>query len=205
MRLLSLFISAVFFLTAMAFADATFTYKEAVMAYRQGQTQEAFAKFSALAAEQPKHTEARYYLAMTQARLGQVDEARASYQEVLRLAPSSEAAKLAQLGLSYLPASTQALDAPPQIGQEAKSSESQAKPAATGIGGMDSQAMQMMMMMSAMGGGGKGGGNSMMMLPLLQQMTGGGGEKIPPETMQLMMQQQMMPDMNSLFDSKNDN
>lgn len=194
-------------------------YDQGVEFYREGDYSKALKYFRQITQEVPESQESHYYYAITLAQLGRFKDAREAYENVIKLAPETEAAKLAQMGLEALP-QPQQLDAPPQFykNQNGESSVSNA-PQVEAIPeqptaqqqtnpAFDSQAMQMMMMLGSMGG--KGGINPMMMMPFMQQgMTSRQNPSqqdstpmIPPSALSTMMMNQLLQDFS--FDSKSD-
>lgn len=91
-------------------------FNEGVQAYRSGRYDNAYKIFSTLHRQQPETVKATYYLAMTEAQLGNFAQARTRYQEVLTLDPNGAIAALAREGLRYLP-SESTLDRPPRFTQ----------------------------------------------------------------------------------------
>jgi tetratricopeptide (TPR) repeat protein len=216
-------------LTALAAPDSVPakwqpTYDQGVDAYRNGEYQKAYKEFDALTLEVPESIEGRYYYAITLAQLGRFKEAKVAYENVIRLAPNTEAAQLAQEGLESLPELNR-LDAPPQFqkkaqaappvpqqaallpGEQAMPGQPQPAPASP-FGNIDPQ--MMMMMMGAMGGGGGGGGGfNPMMIPMMQSMTqgkGGGDNQpaLPPDAFSNMMMNQMMQNFDPFSSGKDD-
>jgi hypothetical protein len=199
-------------------------YQQAVEAYRLGHYMKALPVFSRLATERPEIPEVHYYWAITLAQLDRFEEARHSYDRVIRLAPHAPTARLAKEGLTYLPTAPstpqQSLDQPPyrlsapqypsveaytpqpspvshaESPSPASQASGQAPQPTSPVAGMDPKAMEMMMMMSAMGGNG-GGGFNPMMLGLLQQMGGGGqsGGQTQPAISPDMIRTMMMSQM----------
>lgn len=91
------------------------TLDAGIRAYREGHYPQAFQQFEPLHAQHPENTKLTYYLAITQARLGNFQEAKRYYEEVLALDPRGEAATLAKQGLNYLPIANTGLDLPPNF------------------------------------------------------------------------------------------
>ncbi|MDX2084439.1 MAG: tetratricopeptide repeat protein [Candidatus Melainabacteria bacterium] len=94
---------------------------EAVACYRQGKYDLARRQLVPLVEQFPENTKAAYYLAITQANLGQIRAARGLYERIVLLDPESEEAHLAREGLSYLPENEPPLDPPPRLVDHAKS------------------------------------------------------------------------------------
>jgi tetratricopeptide (TPR) repeat protein len=195
-------------------------YDQGVEYYRNGDYEKALTRFSQAIKTTPASTEAQYYYAITLAQLGRLKEAKSAYEAVIKMAPGTEAAQLAQQGIDYLP-NPNDLDTPPHLQRSNNAAPSTgAAPNSQGtqqaqspFGNMDPQAMQMMMMMGSMGGGG-GSGFNPMMLPLMESLTHSQGgnntnnpndqDKMPPEAYSTMMMNQMMQDF-SPFNSKDSN
>lgn len=199
-------------------AEMLDTYDQGVMAYRDGHYDKAHKIFRQLVKQAPQSVEGQYYYAITLAQLGRFKEAKAAYEAVIRMAPQSEAAALAQEGLQSLP-DPDRLDAPPRFQAQNLQSNPVATQSGTGehsaqqpqqnaspFGNVDPQMLQTMMMMGAFGGGGNG--FNPMMIPLMQSLTrpqnGKPGEApygpaIPPESLSTMMMNQMMMDFNPFF------
>lgn len=194
-------------------ADSVTTYSEGIEAYRKGQYKKAYKLFEQVVRQDSQCTDCTYYFAITAAQLGRYELARQAYERVMSMAPNTEAANLAQNGLSYLPKSN-GLDGPPKIEgglpQNQSTSTTTAANPASPFGSMDPETLQSFMLMSSMGSGGSnGGGFNPMMMTLMQQLTNqqGGqsksGFKMDPGVMQTLMQQQMMGDFSSMFDNDN--
>lgn len=203
------------------------TYDNGVEAYRTGTYENARKAFQQITEAIPECQEAHYYLAISLAQLNRHKEARQAYENVIRLAPQTEAAALAKEGLENLP-DLQALDAPPRFKKRAAQKDPATAPVtsameeisptpspsptpqpATPMAGMDPQALQMMMMLGGMGGGNNTGGFNPMMWSYLQSMGGQtGGQNtqtnMPPEMLKTMMMNQMMQNFDPFSSGKDD-
>lgn len=175
---------------------------ESYRAERYAQAQDLFARFTQTHPEAP---EGHYYWAISLVKLGKFKEARAAYENAIKIAPQSEAAQLANEGLRYLPQES-GLDKPPQLTNAAATPT----PANTATGGMDPEMLQTMMMMSSMGGGGGNSGFNPMMIPLMQSMTKGQGAtpgaptQGSSEMMRTMMMNQMLQNFSPMDMGKDD-
>lgn len=199
-------------------------FESGVREYREGQYGKAFDIFKRMHQEHPENVNATYYLAITQAQLGRFQKAKALYDEIVLLAPNSQAAELAREGLGYLPVTAGAsLDLPPRFQEgkaagpgakvkypeisAAKAPDSQVPQAAAQNNGMSPQDMQAFQMMMMMGGGGGGQNNPMgMMLPYMmggQQNGTGGSGGMDPNIMSTMMMNQMLQNFSLGNDNNN--
>ncbi len=190
-------------------------YDGGVTAYRNGNYEKALQDFQQITKDVPESVEGHYYLAITLAQLGRFKEAQESYNNVIKLAPNSDAAKLAQEGITYLPP-PQALDVPPRFQNppntptvSSKTSQTTQNQATQNpYGNMDPKTMETMMMMSSMGGG-NGGGFNPMMIPMMESMMHQNGnsqnpqDNMSPEVIKDMMMNQMMQNMTPFDSGKN--
>lgn len=191
--------------------DMESTLTEGVAAYRDGRYLDAEKCFQQVHARHPENSKATYYFAITQAQLGRFKQAKSLYQEILTLDPNSEAAKLAQQGLSFLPEDT-ALDQPPRFQASGKAEKQpytdpdNTTPKEQSQTGMSPQDMMMWQMMMAQMGGNQQGGMNPWALMMMPQMTGNGqnAPKIDPNVMSNMLMNQMMQNF-SLEGSRQDN
>lgn len=196
---------------AMAADDA---FADAVAAYREGRYLEAEKTLQQAHHRNPENSNVTYYLAMTQAQLGRFKQARALYEEILKLDPNSQAAQYAEEGLQYLPDDT-VLDHPPRFttskASSAKTSEAML-PAdddvpATPNGMSPQELMAWQMMMAQMGGNPQQGGLNPWMY-LMQQPQGNNPNNsmpsIDPNVMSNLLMNQMMQNF-SLEGSRPDN
>jgi Tetratricopeptide repeat len=186
----------------------------AVQSYRKGDYTAARQAFSDFHRQNPDDVRAVYYLAMTEAQLGNFKQAERSYKEVIRREPDGKISLLAREGLKALPTEA-TLDSPPRFPTEntaptahgnaatISSPLGNTSPSALGTpvpAGMSSQDwMMLQMMMSGAGntngmGGNSGGGNWGMMAPMMmmQPSANGGAPNIDPEVMKTILMNQMM-------------
>lgn len=149
-------------------------FTEAVRSYRRGDYLKAEKAFEAGHKDHPGDVRYTYYLAISRAQLGRFGEARDLYNEVILLAPNSEAAILARQGLASLPpVSGNGLDLPPKFVQPTQTAVQNAVQAGKALptsapSGMTPQ--QMMMLQMVMGGGNNNG--SSWMTPAMMGMYG---------------------------------
>lgn len=190
-------------------------YLAGVQAYRQGQYAQAMQIFEDLHWAHPEDSRMTYYLAISEAQLGRYQQARQHYEEILTLDPNSEAARLAQEGLRYLPADTAALDLPPRfqappveggLAGANSSGNTAGTPGAATMGGMSPQELMMMqMMMGGLGGNGMQGGMNAAMPWMMMPQTGGAeGQQIDPNVMSTFLMNQMMQNFSLDGGSKDD-
>ncbi len=97
-------------------------YLDGMVAYRDGHYAEALKIFSYLRRKTSDDAEQfgkiTYYLAITHAQTGQLNEARSYYEELIAKRPDTQEAQLAIQGLSYLPQIAEehkTLDTPPRF------------------------------------------------------------------------------------------
>lgn len=191
-------------------------FDDGVRAYREGDYATAQQHFEVLHKFHPEDTRITYYLAITDAQLGRFKQARALYQEIVTLDPSSEAAALALEGQKYLPAGN-GLDLPPKFqakGQAVAAPANAVPTTAAGTAtnpGVFSNGMSMQDMMALQSMMGSGGGNSnggLNMLPYMMMQQNGDPNSpnaVDPNAMSTMLMNQMMSNFNFNMDSKKDN
>ena len=186
--------------------------EEGIAAYRDGRYQEAEKCFQQIHKQHPENSNATYYLAMTQAQLGRFKQAKALYEEVLTLDPNSEAAKLAQEGLLYLPEDS-TLDRPPRFqaartdkkasgGSPQKTQPENTSPTTA----MSPQEMMAWQMMMSQMGGTQGGLNPWVFM-MMPQANGSqnGMPNIDPNVMSNILMNQMLQNFSLDGGNRSDN
>lgn len=190
------------------------SFMSGVEVYRQGHYSEAQQIFERLHQGHPEQSNITYYLAMSEAQLGNFKDAKRLYDEVILIDPQSETAALAEQGLAgisgYLNSST-ALDAPPNFSRLSPQPQAPALPVVqpqtaqtppqTGMSAQDMMLMQMMM------GNGNSNNNTMNWMQQLPNDPNNPGNQNPyqnidPNIMSTMMMNQMLQ--NFSFESKKD-
>ena len=184
----------------------------AVQNYRKGDYTSAKQAFSELHRQDPNAVRVIYYLAMTEAQLGNFKQAERGYKEAIRREPDGKIGLLAREGLKALPTET-TIDHPPRFPAASTSepahgitptpSTGAGLPVTTGTAampaGMSPQDWMMLQtMMSGAGnaneGGGNGNNNWGMLAPMMmmQPSANGGPPSVDPEVMKTILMNQMM-------------
>lgn len=193
----------------------------AVQSYRKGDYIAARQAFSDYHRQNSDDARAIYYLAMTEAQLGNFKQAERNYKEVIKREADSKLGSLAREGLKALPTEA-TLDSPPRFPTENTNTtmrgngatDNTMMPGAAAASppvpaGMSAQDWMMMQMMMSGAGSGNGGNNgswgAMAPMMMMQPSANGGAPNIDPEVMKTILMNQMMQnfDLNSSDKDRN--
>jgi hypothetical protein len=209
-------------------------FQKGVEEYRKGNSQECLGIMKSLEKKDPSNAYVEYYLAMAQAKLGNLDEAKDKYEQVILLNQDVQLVSYAKEGIKNIEKVQGKDDAallkdkkiPKGIDKPSLKGESELEKAGLlnvqlGVGNsvpaaapsippevmqQNAEMMQMNMLMGSMGGGSKNSGMDMLPFMMMQQQQGtnGGKSAISPEVIQMMMNNSMLDGL-STFDTDNKN